>query len=32
VKETHLKKAKAEDAELLTQFRGSPKPVRIAAE
>ena len=32
VKETHLKKAKAEEAELLTQFRASPKPVRIAAE
>ena len=32
VKEQHLKKAKAEEQELLAQFRAGPAPVKIAAE
>jgi indolepyruvate ferredoxin oxidoreductase len=32
VKETHIRKAKAEEAELLAQFRAGPSPVKIAAE
>jgi indolepyruvate ferredoxin oxidoreductase len=32
VKESHIKKAKAEEAELLAQFRAGPAPVKIAAE
>ena len=32
VKDRHLKKAKAEEHELLMQFRAGPSPVKIAAE
>ena len=32
VKDSHLKKAKAEEAELLAQFRAGPAPLKIAAE
>ena len=32
VRETHLRKAKAEEHELLMQFRAGPTPVKIAAE
>ena len=32
VKESHLKKAKAEEHELLMQFRAGPTPMKVAAE